>query len=148
MSVIESTIVELGFHLPEPFRGKPFALTTRSGSLLFTSGAGSTTKGKLGADLSIQQGYAAAREAGLQLLANTKADIGDLDRIVRIVSARCLVNSDPLFIEQPAVANGFTEFMLQVFGDSAGAHTRTTMGVASLPEGIAVEIDMIVEVAT
>ena len=141
----EARIARLGYSLPEfgPPRAK-FALGVIADSIVYLAGAGSAIKGKLGRDLNIESGYVAAREAGLQMLANLKKEVGSLDRVDRVLQATCMVNSETDFIDQPAVANGFTELMLEIFGPEAGHHARTAIGVASLPNGIAVEIDAIV----
>ena len=106
---------------------------------------GSEIRGKLGQDLTIEQGYEAARITAINQLAVLKAELGNLNRVKRIVKVLGMVNSDPSFTEQPAVINGFSDLMVAVFGDR-GKHARAAVGMASLPRGQAVEIEMVVEV--
>ena len=101
--------------------------------------------GKLGVDLDIGQGYAAARLTAINQLAVLKEMLGDLRRVKRVVKVLGMVNSDPEFVEQPAVVNGFSDLIVEVFG-TRGRHARAAVGMASLPRGQAVEIEMIVEI--
>ena len=148
----EARLAELGITLPEP--PSPVANYVngvRTGNLIFLAGKGpkradgSELHGKLGADLTIEQGYEGARLTAITQLAVLKSMLGDLDRVVRVVKVLGMVNSDPSFVEQPAVINGFSDLIVQVFGDR-GRHARAAVGMASLPRGQAVEIEMIVEV--
>lgn len=121
----------------------------RVGNLLYFSGAGpgpSTPKGKVGKDLSLEQGYHAARAAGLNLLATARATLGSLDKVKKIVKVLGMVNSAPGFAEQPKVINGFSDLMVEVFGEAIGKHARSAVGVAELPFNIPVEIEAIFEV--
>jgi enamine deaminase RidA (YjgF/YER057c/UK114 family) len=121
----------------------------RVGNLLYFSGAGpgpSTPKGKVGKDLSLEQGYQAARAAGLNLLATARATLGSLDKVKKIVKVLGMVNSAPGFAEQPKVINGFSDLMVEVFGEAIGKHARSAVGVAELPFNIPVEIEAIFEV--
>jgi enamine deaminase RidA (YjgF/YER057c/UK114 family) len=102
--------------------------------------------GKVGRDLTVEQGYQAAREVGLCLLATTRAALGDLDRVRRIVKVLGMVNSADDFGDQPKVINGFSDLMVEVFGESIGRHARSAVGMTGLPMGIPVEIEMILEV--
>jgi len=102
-------------------------------------------RGKLGNDLSVEQGYEAARLTALNQLAVLKAMLGDLNRVKRIVKVLGMVNSDPSFTNQPAVINGFSDLMVEVFG-GRGKHARAAVGMAVLPRDQAVEVEMIVEV--
>jgi enamine deaminase RidA (YjgF/YER057c/UK114 family) len=129
-----------------------YALATRAGDLLFLSG---TTcyidgrplyRGKLGRDLSVDQGYTAARQTGLNLLAVLRQTVGRLEAVVRVVKVNGYVNSAPGFTDQPAVINGASDLMLAVFGER-GRHARTSIGVAELPGDIPVEIEMIVQLS-
>jgi enamine deaminase RidA (YjgF/YER057c/UK114 family) len=127
----------------------PFVI---SGNLGFVSGHiakrdGKPWIGKLGGNLTTGEGKAAARSVALDLLGTLHAALGDLDRISRIVKLLVLVNSEPTFSEQHLVANGASEFLVEVFGDR-GAHARAAFGVAQIPFGSCVEIDLIVELAT
>lgn len=117
----------------------------RTGNLVYTSGHGSTAKGRLGETLTIDQGYDAAKETGLQLLATLKSAVGDLSKVKRVVKVLGMVNSASTFTDQPKVMNGFSDLMVAVFGE-AGKHARSAVGMNTLPNGIALEIEMIVEV--
>ncbi|QYA24106.1 RidA family protein [Gramella sp. MT6] len=114
------------------------------GNLLFLAGDGSDIKGKLGEDLTIEEGYEAARLTGIEILSTLKAACGDLSRIKQFVKVRGMVNSTPNFYDQPKVINGFSDLMVQVFGEK-GKHARAAVGHCSLPSNIAVEIEVIVE---
>jgi len=148
----EARLVELGITLPEP--PSPVANYVngvRTGNLIFLAGKGpkradgSELHGKLGAGLTIEEGYEGARLTAINQLAVLKSMLGNLDRVVRVVKVLGMVNSDPSFIEQPAVINGFSDLIVEVFGER-GRHARAAVGMASLPRGQAVEIEMIVEV--
>jgi enamine deaminase RidA (YjgF/YER057c/UK114 family) len=141
-------LAELGLSLPTP--AAPVAAyvpTVEAGGFLYVSGQvsfvdGALVKGKLGDDLSVEQGYAAARGCGLMLLAQAEAALGSLDRIARVVKLGAFVACTPDFTDQPKVANGASELMVAVFGD-VGKHSRSAVGVPSLPLGCAVEIDAV-----
>ena len=128
-----------------------FVNTVQAGNLLFLSGNGPLKAdgkfitGKLGADLSIEEGYDAARITGINQLGIIKSAIGDLSRVKRIVRVTGMVNASPDFTQHPSVVNGFSDLMVAVFGEK-GKHTRAAVGMGSLPFNIAVEIDMIVEI--
>lgn len=147
---VEARLKELGIELPEPVR--PVANYVRyvqTGNLLFISGTGPTNSaptGKVGKDVTIEQGYAVAREVGLQIIATIKDALGDLDRVKRVVKVLGMVNSAPDFGDQPKVINGCSDLFVQVFGD-AGRHTRSAVGMGALPGNIAVEIEATIEVA-
>jgi enamine deaminase RidA (YjgF/YER057c/UK114 family) len=140
----EQRIKDLGIELPAPVR--PVATYVRwvqTGNLLFVSGTGPADdqpKGKLGRDLTIEQGNAAARSTGLQILATVKDAIGSLDNVSRVVKVLGMVNSDPEFGDQPKVINGCSDLFVEVFGD-AGYHTRSAVGFVALPSQISVEIE-------
>ena len=125
--------------------------TVRTGNLVYTAGKGSSYPdgtlytGKLGLDLTVEQGQEAARLAGIRLLAALKAEIGDLNKVKRIVKVLGTVNSTPDFTEHSQVINGFSDLMVEVFGER-GKHARSAVGMSSLPKNLAVEIEMIVEV--
>lgn len=149
---VEARLQELGIELPE--LGAPvanFVLAVRTGNLVFCSGNGPLKSdgtwitGKVGTDLTIEEGYEAARLTGIQQLAVLKAELGDLNKVKRIVKVLGMVNSDPNFTDQPKVINGFSDLMVEVFGEK-GKHARAAVGMSSLPFGIACEIEMIVEV--
>jgi len=125
----------------------------RSGNLLFVSGqicadaeGKLIAKGKLGAGVTVEQGYTAAQGCGVNLLAQVKAALGDLDKVVRVVRLGGFINSAPDFLDGPKVLNGTSDLMVTAFGDK-GRHARTTVGVASLPLDAAVEVDAIFEVS-
>jgi enamine deaminase RidA (YjgF/YER057c/UK114 family) len=148
----EAKLKELGITLAvpsPPMANYVNAVTT--GNLVFMAGKGprqddgTNITGKLGKDLTVEQGYQAARLTAVNQLAALKAEIGSLNRVKRIVKVLGMVNSDPSFSEQSAVINGFSDLMVEVFGD-AGKHARAAVGMAALPGNIAVEIEMIVEV--
>lgn len=149
----EARLAELGIELPEP--PSPVANYVngvQTGNLIFLAGKGpvrpdgTEIRGKLGAELTIEEGYEAARITAINQLAVLKAMLGDLSRVVRVVKVLGMVNSDPAFVEQPAVINGFSDLIVEVFGDR-GRHARAAVGMATLPRGQAVEIELIVEVA-
>jgi enamine deaminase RidA (YjgF/YER057c/UK114 family) len=149
----EARLKELNITLPPP--GTPMANyvgAVRVGNLLFVSGHGPlrtdgkpSARGKLGRELSVEQGYKVAREVGLNLLATTRATLGSLDRVKRVVKVLGMVASAEGFNEQPKVINGFSDLMVEVFGE-AGRHARSAVGMAELPVGIPVEIEMVLEV--
>ncbi|CAG0909298.1 unnamed protein product [Cyprideis torosa] len=101
-------------------------------------------KGKLGKDLTVEEGYQAARMTGVDILSTLKAACGELSRIKQFVKVKGMVNSTPDFYDQPKVINGFSDLMVQVFGEK-GKHARAAVGMVSLPSNIAVEIEVIVE---
>ena len=155
MGKIEDRIGQLGYTLPgESTPGGNYvpAVSVPGANLVYTAGHvarrpdGSMVAGKLGADLTIEEGYEAARLTVLNLLGSLKASIGDLDRVNRVVKLLCMVNSTPDFGQQPAVANGASDFLVEVFGDK-GKHARSAVGMASLPGNVCIEIEMIVEVS-
>lgn len=148
----EARLEELGIELPAATAPVAnYVNAVRAGSLLFLSGKGPTRpdgsqiQGKLGSDLSVEEGYEAARLTGINLLAALKDELGDLNRVKRVVKATGMVNSAPDFVQQPAVVNGFSDLMVEVFGDK-GRHARAAVGMGALPNNIAVEIDLVVEV--
>ena len=123
----------------------------RSGNMVYLAGhgprkpEGGWLTGKVGRDIDIEAGYAAARLTGINLLSSLKAEIGDLNRVRRIVKVLGMVNSAESFTEQPSVMNGFSDLMVEVFGER-GRHARSAVGMAALPFNIPVEIEMIVEI--
>ncbi len=128
-----------------------FVMATQSGNLLFVSGHiarkdGKPVPGQLGASLSTQDGQAAARSVAIDLIATLHGYLGDLSRVTRIVKVTCLVNSAPTFTEQHLVANGCSELLLAVFGEQ-GRHARSAFGVAQIPLGACVEIELVAEIA-
>lgn len=148
---IEARLAELGIVLPEP--AAPVAAyvpVVIAGGLAHVSGQvsfvdGTLRKGRLGADVTLEQGIEAAQGCGLMILAQLKAALGSLERVERVVKLGCFVNSTPEFTDQPKVANGASELMVAVFGE-AGRHARSAVGVPCLPLGVAVEVDAVVAV--
>lgn len=124
----------------------------RAGDLLFTSGHvpvgpdGKNIVGKLGQDMDVKQGAEAARNVALRVLSVVRTELGSLDRVVRVVKALGMVNCTPDFTQSPAVINGFSEVLIQVFGDAAGKAARSAVGMVSLPSGVPVEVELILQV--
>lgn len=149
MSVYE-TLRALGISLPSVTAPvAAFVPTVQTANLIFVSGHiakkdGKPWPGKLGADITTDQGKEAARGIAIELLATLHAAVGDLDKIARIVKLLVLVNSTPQFTEQHLVANGASELFMQVLGDR-GKHTRSAIGIAQIPLGACVEIELIAE---
>lgn len=148
----ETKLKKLGIELMIP--SDPVANyvnTVKSGNLLFISGKGPLKKdgeyikGKLGYDLSIDQGYDAARATAINLISTIKSAIGDLRNVKQIIRVNGMVNSASNFTDQPKVINGCSDLLVEVFGDR-GKHTRVALGMNSLPMNIAVEIDIILEI--
>ena len=148
---IEARLAELGIVLPEP--AAPVAAyvpVVVAGGLAHISGQlpfidGKLVTGRLGEDVSLEDGAAAARACALMILAQAKAALGSLERVERVVKLGAFVNSAAAFTDQPKVANGASELMVQVFGE-AGRHARSAVGVPVLPLGAAVEVDAILSV--
>lgn len=145
-------LADLGIDLPDaPAPVANYVPVVQSGSLLYLSGQisigpGGLIKGKLGADLAIDQGVAAARACAINLIVQAKAALGgDLDRISRIVKLNGFVNCTPDFQDQPKVMNGASDLFVAVFGE-AGRHARAAVGAPSLPLGAAVEVDAVFEI--
>ncbi len=151
-SMVEARLRELGFELPPPPPAAGnYVGAVRVGQLVFVSGHGPVEdgeliyRGKLGQDMNIDTGRKAAELVILNALASLKAEIGNLDRVRRIVKLLGMVNSTPDFVEQPTVIDGASNLLTTVFGEK-GRHARAAVGFVSLPYGIAVEIEMVVEV--
>ncbi len=145
---VENKLKELGLELPAAGTAPPGrAGAVQVGNILFVGGhtPGPMYIGKLGAEITVEQGYEAARQACLNCLADVKAVIGDLDKVKRVAKLLCMVNSTPDFGEQPRVANGATVLLYQLYGE-AGAHARSAVGMAALPNGACIEIEMIMEI--
>lgn len=144
---IETKLAELGITLPDaPAPAANYVPFVISGNMLFVSGQISAAKGRLGADLSVEDGALAARGCGLSLLAQAKAALGSLDRVSRVVKLGGFVNSTADFTDQPEVINGCSNLMVEVFGDK-GRHARAAVSAPALPRGVAVEIEAIFEIA-
>lgn len=149
---IEARIAELGVTLPQAAApAANYVPFVRTGNQLFISGQipmgpdGIQFQGKLGAGTSIEDGQAAARLCAINLLAQAKAALGDLDKVVRLVKIVGFVNSTPDFGDQPKVMNGASDFLVEALGDR-GRHARSAVGVAGLPFGVAVEVEAVFEV--
>jgi enamine deaminase RidA (YjgF/YER057c/UK114 family) len=154
VSRIEQRLHSLGLALPAPLRLPPgavlpFPWVRVVGSRALFSGHGPTNAdgsiaqplGKVGAEVSLEQAYTAARLTGLAILGSLQRELGSLDRIASWVRILGMVNSAPGFIQQPAVINGFTDLIVEVFGPGVGAHARSAVGMAELPFSIPVEIE-------
>jgi len=153
MSRIEQRISELGLELAEPTQPVAnYVQAVRVGQLVYVSGHGPMPDpnnefvGKVGADIDVETAYRAARVTILGCLSTLRAEIGDLDRVEQIVKLLGMVNSAAGFNKQPQVINGASDCLVEIFGDK-GRHARSAVGMAELPGGIAVEIEMIVKVA-
>ncbi|HCZ37561.1 MAG TPA: hypothetical protein DHV26_16700 [Cytophagales bacterium] len=148
----DKKLKELGIELYTPT--KPMAnyvKAVRTGNLIFLAGHGPTKAdgsnitGKVGADLTTEQGYEAAKQTAISILSTLKGELGDLNKVKRVVKVLGMVNCTDNFIDQPKVINGFSDLMVAVFGEK-GKHARSAVGMNSLPSNIAVEIEIIVEV--
>ena len=154
MGKIESRLQELGITMPDsPAPLANYVPVVRTGNLIYLSGVGPTAKsdgseykGKLGNDISVDEGYDAARLTAVNLIARLKGYLGDLDRVTQIVKLLSMVNATPDFTEPPAVSNGCSDLLVEVFGDR-GRHARSAIGVATLPGGIPIEIELIAEIS-
>ena len=158
MSKIDQRLMDLGLALPAPLQLPPgivlpFPWVRIVGTRAMISGHGPTNAdgslapplGKVGREVSLEQAYAAARLTGLAMLGSLKRELGDLDRIAAWSRVFGMVNSAPGFNRQPAVINGFTDLIVQVFGAEKGAHARSAVGMAELPFNIPVELEGEVE---
>jgi enamine deaminase RidA (YjgF/YER057c/UK114 family) len=148
----EQRLAELGLALPQtPQSIANYVGAVHTGNLLFLSGKGPDLiggrqwVGKLGAEFTTEQGYEAARDTMLNLLAVLRDELGELSRVRRVVKLLGMVNSTADFVDQPKVINGASDLLVNIFGDS-GRHARSAVGMQSLPGGIPVEIEMIVEI--
>jgi enamine deaminase RidA (YjgF/YER057c/UK114 family) len=152
MTVAER-LKELGITIatPRPPQAN-YVPSVRAGNLVFLSGTGpylpdgGLITGKVGSDLTVERGYEAARWTMLALLANLQVELGDLERVVRVVKLLGMVNCTPDFTRQPEVINGASDLLVEIFGER-GRHARSAVGMIALPRDISVEIEMIVEVA-
>jgi enamine deaminase RidA (YjgF/YER057c/UK114 family) len=154
MSAIESRLAALGLQLPAPLQVPPgvklpFQFVRVAGTRAFVSGHGpqnadgsiSTPLGKLGRELTVEQGYQQARNVALAVLGSLKRSLGDLDRVRQWNRVFGMVNSAPGFNKQPAVINGFSDLILELYGPEAGGHARSAVGMAELPFDIPVEVE-------
>jgi hypothetical protein len=156
---IEARLLDLGLVLPGPLRAPPgvvlpFRFVRVVGRRALISGHGpqnadgsiATPLGKLGRELSVEQGYAAARLTALSILGSLKRELGELDRVAAWGRVFGMVNSAPGFNRQPGVINGFSDLILELYGPEAGAHSRSAVGMAELPFDLPVEVEAEVEV--
>jgi enamine deaminase RidA (YjgF/YER057c/UK114 family) len=153
MSLIEAKLDELGLVLPPPAQPPgvrlPFAFARVEGNRVYISGHGpqapdgsfATPLGKVGAEVSVEEAYHAARLTALSILGTLKRELGDLDRVTAWLRVFGMVNSAAGFIEQPSVINGFSDLILELYGPEVGRHVRSAVGLAELPFGIPVEIE-------
>ena len=161
MAKIEARLAALGLVLPPAFAPPPgiilpFVNVRLIGNRGIIAGHGPQSPdgplaqplGKVGRELTLEQGYAAAKLTALSMLGNLKRALGDLDRIAQWVRIFGMVNSAPGFVQQPAVINGFSELILELWGPEAGAHARSAVGMAELPFGMPVEIEGEVQIVT
>lgn len=150
---IEDKLAEMGVTIPDP---KPalgsYVPAVQTGSLVFVSGnlpiqadGSMLHSGKLGEDVSVEEGYAAAKQCAINCLSSAQGIVGDLNNVQQVVKLRVLVNSAPDFTDQPAVANGASDLLVELFGES-GKHARAAVGVASLPLGASVEVELVLEI--
>ncbi len=149
----EARIKDQGITLPDP--AKPvgnYVSNVRVGNLLYLAGQGPAPtsqwrgKGKVGRDLTTEEGYQAARDACLRILATTREAIGSLNKVKRVIKTLGMVNSDPEFKDQPKVINGCSDLMTEVFGETNGKGARSAIGIAGLPFGNPVEVEIILEI--
>jgi enamine deaminase RidA (YjgF/YER057c/UK114 family) len=154
MSKVEERLKQLGHELPDP--GTPdfnYVGAVKTGNLVFVAGHGPRKdgeyifKGKLGQDIDVETGRKSAELVILNCLGSLKNVIGDLDRVTRIVKLLGMVNCTPDFLEQPQVINAASDLLVAAFDEKVGKHARSAVGFVSLPGGISVEIEMVVEVA-
>jgi hypothetical protein len=150
MGAIEDKLKQMGFTLPEAFK---FPKSNRTGcvvvgSIIYASGHGRNmggpgvkAKGKVGRDLTIEEGYATARAVALSMLSSLKQELGDLDRVKRVIRLYGMVNVAPGFDRMPEVIDGASDFFYELFGPKFGQHARTAVGLAELPHGIPIEIN-------
>ncbi len=149
---VEAKLTEMGLTLPgAPAPIANYVRTVRTGNLLFVSGHGPLRDGKhqfvgkVGKELSVEEGYKSAQLVCLNCLASVKEALGDLDRVKRVVKLLGMVNCTPEFGHQPEVINGASDLLVALYGD-AGRHARSAVGMGALPRGISVEIEMVLEV--
>jgi enamine deaminase RidA (YjgF/YER057c/UK114 family) len=153
-AAIENRLAQLGIELPAA--GKPvanFVPCAQAGRMLYVSGQITSWngqiryQGRVGAEISLDDGRAAARLCGLNLIAQVKNFLGDLDRVTRVCQLQGFVNAVPGFTDHPAVVNGASDLLVEIFGDAVGRHTRFAVGAGSLPFNVAVELAAVLEVA-
>jgi|TARA_B110000240_G_C13471857_1_gene441357 enamine deaminase RidA (YjgF/YER057c/UK114 family) len=144
---IEDRLKELNIELPA-LSAPPgnFVAFVQTGNLLYLAGAGPKAKGKVGVEYSVEEAQEFARDVAIQHVAVIKSALGNLDRVARVVKALGMINAGPEFEQHPAVMNGYSDCMVDIFGDK-GLHARSAIGMASLPFGIPVEVEAIIEIS-
>jgi len=149
---VEEKLKEMGLELPPTFEPTAnYIRAVRTGNLIFLSGHipaqsdGTKITGKVGADLSLDDGYQAARQVALILVSSLKAEIGDLDKVKQVIKLLGMVNCTPDFKDQPKVINGASDLLVELFGEK-GRHARSAVGLNALPGNVPVEIEMIAEI--
>ena len=149
----EERVRQLKLQLPKPVKPtNTLVLAVRSGDLLFVSGMGparadgSAWTGRLGQNMEVKEGKEAARSIGLQMLAVVREELGTLDNVARVVKTFGMVNATPDFKQHPQVINGFSDLMVEVFGEEHGKSARSAVGMSSLPGGIPVEIEAVFQI--
>jgi|SRR6185295_3745128 len=150
----EEKLKELKLELPVIPKNPALLIVpcVRAGEMLYVSGHtpvtadGKNVVGRLGADMDVKQGQEAARIVALRVLSVVRSELGSLDRVVRVVKTLGMVNCTPDFTQTPAVVNGFSEVFVQLFGDAAGKGARSAVGMAALPGGVPVEVEIILQV--
>ena len=152
---LEQRLTQLGLQLPPPPPAAGnYVAGVISGNLLFMSGCGprkpdgAYIKGKVGAELSIEEGYAAARQIGLNMLANIRSVLGSLDRIQRVVKTLGMVNCTPDFADTPKVIDGFSDLFVEIMGAERGCGARSAVGMMALPSQIPVEVEMVLKISS
>jgi enamine deaminase RidA (YjgF/YER057c/UK114 family) len=156
---VESKLEDLGLALPKPPKGQsgvrlPFAFARVHGHHVYLAGHGPqnadgslvSLRGKVGAEVGLEQAYEAARLTALSMLGTLKRELGDLDRVSAWLRVFGMVNSAPGFADQPSVINGFSDLILELYGPDVGRHARSAVGMAELPFGLPVEIEAEVEI--
>ena len=151
---IEQKIADMGLELPAASApAANFVRTARTGNLLFVAGhlphqldGNVLNPGKVGREVTVEQGYEAAKLAAINCLASIKEAVGDLDKVQRVVKLLVMVNAEPEFDRQFLVGNGASDLLVELYGDR-GRHARSAVGMGSLPRGSSVEVEMVVEVA-
>ena len=147
---IEAKLKEMGIELPTTAPAGSYVPTTISGNVLYVSGQipmgpnGPEFVGTLGESMSVEDGQAAARLCAINVLGQAKAALGELDRVTRVLKTQNFVNATHEFTDHPEVANGASDFLVEVLGDR-GRHARAAIGMSSLPRGVAVEVDAVIE---
>jgi enamine deaminase RidA (YjgF/YER057c/UK114 family) len=149
----EERLKQLKIELPPPSKSaNTLAMAVRVGDLLYVSGhgpsraGGKAIVGRLGHDMDVKQGREAARNVGLNILSTVRAELGNLDKVERVVKTLGMVSATPDFKDHPQVINGFSDLMVEVFGDKNGKGARSAVGMSSLPGGIPVEIEVILQI--